>query len=71
MIKILCDRCGVDITGKTLKSHSPGAPIFQISYFRSDSDEKYIDLCQKCNDALNDWIGKAEEIPEDRTKIEW
>lgn len=62
MVKVLCDRCGADITGKTLVSHYPGAPIFEISYQRSSSDEEYVDLCQRCNDDLYDWINGVKRV---------
>lgn len=69
MVKVLCDRCGADITDEAYLDN--GLPIFNISYRRDGRpyDEVNIELCKKCNDALYDWMGKAEEIPEDQIKI--
>lgn len=70
MVKIICDRCGADITNEAYLDN--GLPIFNISYCRAGRayDEVNIELCKKCNDALYDWMGKSEEIPEDQIKIE-
>ena len=76
MVKVLCDRCGADITNEAYLDN--GLPIFNISYLFNISycragrtyDEVNIELCKKCNDALYDWMGKAEETPEDQIKID-
>ena len=70
MVKVLCDRCGADITNEVYSDN--GLPIFNISYCRKGRayDEVNIELCQKCNDALNDWMNKLGDLPEDLDE-EW
>lgn len=58
MTRNYCDRCGADITGKVLKSGR--APIFSITYTRGLYTEK-IDLCQRCNDKLYDWLNEIKQ----------
>lgn len=59
VVNILCDRCGVDISEKKLV-HNNGMPIYKISrYDYGYCSDVSVTLCQRCNDALVDWIVKG------------
>lgn len=65
MNKIICDRCGKDITKKSRHTiatayltPSGNGPCYAIKY---DEEKPKMDLCPECYDAFKEFLGKHEE----------